>query len=446
MSVTRTIPSKVKAERIVKLFEEKFKQDPLRFKALPGVTSYWTPQKIVKLYAFTSNPCPELEEKQEFAESVGINSNNCTRKANLINWILFEETLEYLCSMSCEDAVKHEAKKEQVKQQTREKGKVRSKLITREAFYTNLEQRVLEACQNIKVELPPVTLNRAPKASEAEHVVLLLSDLHVGQEFRLEETGEINAYNIDIFKQRAANLKKALIEIVQLHSKLYKMPELHIFALGDNVQGGRLNGEWGGAYTGHYSVTDQAVIAAKTMGCLINEWSRYFQKIHFMGVVGNHGRGGVTKESDEVSANWDNVTYIALNGEMAHNPKVDVKWSKTWWSQINILGTEFMLVHGDYFTSSINALLTANQKLHDLVAGIHNAKPFNVLCTGHFHRYTEIETSMGRILVNGSFVGADMYSLHQMRAACRPTQTIFGVNGTHGITWRYPLDLEKQRP
>src|SRR3989304_2152788 len=102
------------------------------------------------------------------------------------------------------------------------------------------------------------------------------------------------------------------------------MPELHIFARGDNVQGGGANGEWGSAYTGHISVTEQAVLASKTMAALIEDWSRYFKKVHFRGVVGNHGRGGVSKESDEVSASWDNVTYIALNGEVSKNPKINV--------------------------------------------------------------------------------------------------------------------------
>ena len=441
----KVIPSKVKADQIVKLFEEKYDDDPLRFKVLPGVTHQWTPQKMVKLYQFAALPDPEPEEKMAFSKEIGINTNGITRKSNLTDWSAFETLLEDLVNMTPEEGVKFEAKKEVVKREAGARVKVRQKLVTREAFYSNLQAKILEAQKTVKVHMPPVVLSHAPKFGVPEHVVLLVSDWHVGQEFTREETGQINAYNLDIFKQRAQNLQRALIEIVQLHSKLYELPELHIFGLGDNVQGARANGEWGSAYTGHISVTEQAVLASKTMAALINDWSRYFKKVHFRGVVGNHGRGGVSKESDEVSASWDNVTYIALNGELSSNPKVDVQWSKTWWDQVDILGTEFMLVHGDYFTNSLNAILTANQKLHDLVAGIPNAKPFNVLCTGHFHRYTEIETSMGRVVMNGSLVGADIYALHQMRAACKPTQTIFGVNPKHGMTWRYPLDLEKPR-
>jgi hypothetical protein len=428
------------SDRLIELFNEKYNEDKIRFKTLPGVTEVWTPNKIVKLYECVSND----DDVTVLADELGIQKSAVTRKINTVDWDKFGEVLDHLCHIDKFGAIKYEAKEFQDRMHFREDIKERNKLITKEAFYSNLHKDVLEKCKGIALRpLPPVSLHRNTKNRTPEHVVLLLSDLHVGQEFTLEETGGINAYNIDVFYKRAESLQNTLMEIIDLHSSLYELPELHIFSLGDNVQGATMNGEWGGAYSSHISVTDQAVIAAKTLGQLIREWSRYFKKITFNGVIGNHGRAGPTKNSDPISASWDNVVYIALNGECSQLKNVSINWSKTWWDKQSVLGTEFLLVHGDYFGNSMNALLTANQKLADLIASIPGSTPFNVLCLGHFHSHTEIETSLGRIIVNGSFVGPDMYSLHQMRVGSRPTQTILGVHPRRGLTWKYCLDLDK---
>lgn len=437
-------PNKRRADTLAQTFERKFAEDPLRFNALPGITPNWGPAKMVMLYQFASDP---EATQQDLADFLNIDRSGISRKCNSTDWAKFEQMLDKLVQMEKEEAIKFEAVAATKKLAVKEMVNDRKKLIKQESFYENLQNNILASAASIRVKpYPNVILRKTTKKDRTpEHIVLLLSDLHVGQEFTKEETGGINAYNLDIFHQRANNLQKALIEIADIHSNAYDLPELHIFGLGDNVQGGNQNGEWGAAYTGHISVYDQAIIAAQTTANMIKEWARFFRKVNFLGVVGNHGRGGATKNSDSLRANWDNVAYMSLFGELSKLPNVDIQYSKTFWAQKNILGTEFMLVHGDYFSGSVNALVTANQKLHDLVAAIPGAKPFNVLCLGHFHSHTEVETSMGRILVNGAFVGADMHALHHMRAGSRPTQTTFGVHPRRGITWKYSLDLEQER-
>lgn len=56
----------------------------------------------------------------------------------------------------------------------------------------------------------------------------------------------------------------------------------------------------------------------------------------------------------------------------------------------------------------------------------------------------ELETSRGRIIVNGSFVGGDIYTLQQLKVHSRSTQTMFGVHPDNQITWKYNLDLDKE--
>jgi hypothetical protein len=71
--------------------------------------------------------------------------------------------------------------------------------------------------------------------------------------------------------------------------------------------------------------------------------------------------------------------------------------------------------------------------------------PFNVMVTGHFHSYYEIETTNGQIILNGSFIGGDVYSMETLALNSKPTQTVMGVHPKHGITWKYCLDLSSNR-
>lgn len=442
--VKKLVPAKERADDLAAAFEEKFIEDPLRFKVLPGVSTNWGADRMVMLFQFASDPD---SVQQDFADALGIDRSGVSRKCSSMDWIKFEDMLQKLIEMSPEDAIRCEAAEYERKAVQKAQAKERTKLITKEAFYNNLSKNLLAANKSVKVKpFPATVLVKTPKNNRTdEHIVLLLSDMHVGQEFFLQETGGINEYNLEIFRQRAQNLQKALVEIYDIHSEAYKIPELHILALGDMVQGGNANGEWGGATNSHTDVCECSMIAASTIHNLINDWKKFFPKISLTGVIGNHGRAGATKNSDPIGANWDNVTYRHLQAMHHDDPKVSIEISKTWWQQKNILGTEFLLVHGDYCSSSINSLLTLDQKMRGITSKVADLKPFNVLCVGHFHSHIEIETSMGRIMVNGSFPGSDMHSLQHMRSGSRPTQTVFGVHPRRGITWQYWLDLEKAR-
>ena len=117
----------------------------------------------------------------------------------------------------------------------------------------------------------------------------------------------------------------------------------------------------------------------------------------------------------------------------------------SFYEQRNINGTEFMLEHGGEIKSSTpNALRAEEQRVQSLVSCKTN-KLFDVLCVGHLHSFSETETTRGRVIVNGSFVGGDMYSLPKLKANSRPTQTLMGVHPKNGITWQYKIDLEKPR-
>jgi DNA-binding XRE family transcriptional regulator len=423
----------------VQKFAEAYKLDSARFKNLPGVTSNWSPEKLVKLYEMMQI---DGLTQEEAAEELGVDRSTISRKDNGMNWNLFKEEVSKLSSMSKPEYIDYAAETVRGKQAEKKAAAGQNKQINVMAAIKNLEERLVnEAAKAPKMVLPQFTISRGSKGATPEEMVLVMSDAHVGLAFTHAETGGLGEYNKEIFARRAENLRKAVYEIYKLHSNMYRMPKLHILCLGDMVQGGNLLGEWGPAYI-ELPLDKQTVMAANAVSEMILSWEPLFDKISFTGVVGNHGRGGATKNSDKVSANWDNMVYALLEARLAEHKKIAVERSDSWWAQKDVLGTEILMVHGDYIQGNVTSLKNEEAKYQNLRLG---GKPFNIMCIGHFHTHHEIETPQGAIMVNGSFVGGDVHSLQHMRTKSRPTQNLFGVHPQRGVTWKYRLDMDFER-
>lgn len=424
---------------IVTMFRKMYEIDPIRFKELPGVTTNWSPDKLMTLWSMLQDE----KTQDEIAEEFDVDRSTISRKDNSMIWHRFIDKVQKLCKMSQEECVDEAAVGAKEKMITHIANNQRRKVINTVAMMQHIEEKLVKvAARTPKLSLPEFHFKNKPSGTP-EEMVLVLSDAHVGQKFTLADTGGLGEYNPDMFLARMHNLRKGLLEIYNLHSKLYQIPKLHILCLGDMVQGGNFNGEWGPAYT-CLSVDEQVEMAANATAELILSWEPLFKEINFVGVVGNHGRGGVSKNSDKVSANWDNMVYAILDGRMREHKAVKVERTRSWWAQRNINGTEVLAVHGDYIGGNVTSLKAEEQRFQALVAP-QTDKWFNILCLGHFHTHHEIETPKGMILVNGSFVGGDIHAMQHMRTKSAPTQTLFGVHPERGMTWKYHLNMDLDR-
>jgi hypothetical protein len=270
-----------------------------------------------------------------------------------------------------------------------------------------------------------------------EEVGLVLSDLHIGHSHSLDETGGLSQYNLDIFINRLHSLQKSVSDIYELHSSLYELPTLHIFCLGDIVDGSNAAGAWSPVYI-DTPVYDQLMLGFEHLSQSIQYLLTVFKKIKFYGVRGNHGRiapSGVEKDY----ANWDNIIYHMLRVKFAENPRIEFVIPKTWWIMEKIKDHNFLLVHGDDVRGSGNAIKNL-ERFSASMTGMLKEKPDYTIC-GHFHESTELTSNFGKMIINGSFVGADVYAIKNLHKYSRPEQKIFGINNSHGVTWRYDLDL-----
>jgi len=299
--------------------------------------------------------------------------------------------------------------------------------------------RAIEALPN--VPKPRKSKRKKFKKDHVEDVGLIISDCHIGEEFTLEETGGLGEYNLNIFKQRVDNLTYAATDIVDLHSRIYTLKTLHLFCLGDIVAGMNDVGAWSPIYI-NMPIFEQFVEGVEALAQMIDHWLTIFEDINFYGVFGNHGR--VSKRGSEKEyVNWDFMTYQFLMCRFKNNPRVKFNVPKTWWIFEKIRSHKFLIVHGDDMKGMAwpaKSLLDFEQKMIGILKDIPD-----YTIAGHYHSAAELSTNHGKVLLNGSFIGGDIYSLKNLQRSSLPEQKIFGIHDRRGITWTYDLNLNIER-
>ena len=365
------------------------------------------------------------------------NANVVQKKLASIDWgeffddvLLTEDRLQELLALQ-------EDKKEIIDQTV----KNHERLVKRERAKTDLIiDGIRSACFRAPTPKAPKmpTWWSKPKSADPEHVGVMLSDFHVGSSFSSTDTGGIGEFNLDIFRERIEGLKTRLMKIVSLQAKIHKLPHLHVMCLGDIVAGMNESGHWTPNYI-DMDVWDQLVAGQRALQDLIATWSQMFEKVTFYGLCGNHGRVGRSGQQKEYT-NWDRIAYVMVSEALRDYDNIEWVIPRTWWHQAEILGHTFYMTHGDGIRMSQGVPWYGIERAQSQInAMMGNSMEYCMFA--HFHVPAEIQTNIGRIMVNGSLVGGDMYSIRDLRRYNAPEQKIFGIHSRKGVTWTYNLRL-----
>jgi len=268
-----------------------------------------------------------------------------------------------------------------------------------------------------------------------------LSDLHIGASYSLEDTGGLSEFNLDVFYRRLESLKQSVTRIVERHKLMYELPELHIFCLGDIVAGMEGSGQWSMSYI-NLDIYDQMLEGAKALRDLVATLAGAFPKVNFYGIYGNHGRIG-KRGDNKVSTNWDRICYEFLRMSLVEYENIEWEIPTAWFLQKEIQGHNFFISHGDGIRGSMGIPHYGVERAEKNISGMMHVRP-DYFLIGHFHSPAEIQTNCSKIIMNGSFMNGDMYSLRDLRKSGRAEQKIFGIHRKHGVTWTYDIHLDAE--
>lgn len=402
--------------------------------------SPWTVEEKLMLYHLKVANKTHKEIADLMSEKIGrriYSENLIHKKWRSTDWVQFLQN-----QGQKEDLVAEIEERELEKQKIIEATlSSQEKFIRREQARTDL---IIEKIQSAIYRLPKPKqsdLKYSPHSVSGyreEHMGLLLSDLHIGASYTLEETGGLSEFNLAIFHERLERLKSAVIEIYERHSNVCNLPVLHVFCLGDIVAGMNDAGSWSSNYI-DLDIYDQMFEGVAALRDCMSVWSNMFQQVKFYGIFGNHGRVG-KKGMQKDSTNWDRICYEMIRISMENYDNIEWKIPKSWWLMEKIQNHNFYLTHGDGIRGSMGIPYYGVERAERSIIGLMPEKP-DYMLLGHFHSPAEIQTNSSRIIMNGSFMGGDMYSLRDLRRRDNAEQKLFGIHEKKGVTWNYNIQL-----
>jgi len=276
----------------------------------------------------------------------------------------------------------------------------------------------------------PVVLPVAsePAPAERQTAVIVMSDHHYGK--------KTVSYGLDVFGLRL----KALGE--RLKAFRWSMPDVEydglvVCLLGDVNDGSDIY-----PTQAHHQELTNPEAQADQLAAQLEPWlleqAGVWGSVRAECVPGNHGRSG---KSMHEAANWDIAAYRNLRLRL--RDKVAVNWTETgnpFFRKVPVYGHNLLLYHGHDIpgggVTPINGV--ANRVLRWSTSRL---APFNVVLMGHFHTLATTKLNSIDILLSGTMVTDDDWSLQRLGWESVPKWWMFGMSEKRTLTWQYALDL-----
>lgn len=273
-----------------------------------------------------------------------------------------------------------------------------------------------------------------------ESAVALFSDYHIGEVVDFEETGGLNAYNREIFMSRLAYHAKSIRSICLDKLTGYDFSELVIIGIGDMVSG-IIHDEL--VETSDGTLMDWLIEGSQELAGAFRMLAASFPEVRIEWHFGNHGRTSVKPRFKKRWVNYDYLLGHMIATELRDQPNITFVNHKSFWSLVEVQDHKILALHGDNI-KGWNGLPSygINRAVANLTALLNKAgKTFDIAVLGHFHQTGLIERMDCDIVLNGSAIGANEFSIGALFAGAQPRQVMFGVHPERGKTWLYSIDL-----
>jgi len=316
-------------------------------------------------------------------------------------------------------------------------------VIKEEVLQENILNVVREHVQTLKPVPVPKKLNCKDLAEKSvETAVLLVSDTHIGEIVSAEETGGISQYDFSVFQYRMQYLAEVVVDILKNKLTGYKIDELVIAMLGDIVSG-IIHDEL--VESAEDTVIEWVTGGAIVFAQFLQELAQEYSSIVCPCVIGNHGRMSQKIRFKKRYVNWDYVFYQMLSMMLVNQPNIKFIIPKSFYYLHQIEGHNFLFLHGDNIRSWQGIPWYGIQRANDRLAELLNSKEkiIDYIAMGHFHNLGVLDrVHGGQLILNGSFIGANEYSIGSMFRSNQPKQYLFGVHSRKGKTFSYDINLK----
>jgi hypothetical protein len=323
----------------------------------------------------------------------------------------------------------------------RENSRLRSKLKVAGARTDLLFQAVKEAFvdpPNLSIKRPSRDRRRTvPKSIAVCH----LSDTQIGK--------TTPTYNSEIAEHRLIEYMDRVLGVIEAERSHSTVDEIRFYWGGDMVEGELIFPTQ--AHVIDQPVIDQAVKTAPSiLARMVLMALEHVQKVHVVGVPGNHGRPGPRNSGSHPKTNWDTVCYEvaklmivgpegARNTSMARRCTFDI--SDSFYTVDQVYGEGNLVVHGHQIRGGVGGFPFWG--IAKKVAGWTDSIPeeWKNLYFGHYHQYYSGEINNHRWFCNGSSESDNGYAREELAACGDPKQRLQFFNDRQGLVSDHPIYL-----
>ena len=252
-------------------------------------------------------------------------------------------------------------------------------------------------------------------------LVIMLSDLHIGQTF----ASAWGHYDLEVAKDRMQQYLHKIIEIKDRHNS----ENCFVTLQGDMISNSIHKSI---AITNRENVIEQVIEASEMVTSFLAELSRYFNNVTVASVVGNHSR--IDKKEDALKdERLDTIIewYAKSKLEDFENIEFVDAFDNTFTSFV-VRDKVYFVVHGDYDQMNQSGLAKLS-----MMAGFF---PYCVLF-GHKHFPATTEINGIKLVQSGSLPGSGDDHTIELRLSGKPSQTVL-VCTDKGIECNYTVELD----
>lgn len=226
-------------------------------------------------------------------------------------------------------------------------------------------------------------------------LLVLLSDLHIGQTFK-SFNGE---YNTKIAQTRMGQYVNKIIEI----GKKNNSDKCYVSLQGDLISNSIHKSI---AITNQENVIQQIKFASELVTAFIYELSHHFNRVIVTSVSGNHSR--LDKKEDALKdERLDDLVIWYMDAALSNVKNIDIITNNpdTTFAVMDIRGKKYINVHGDYDAFSKNGVASLSMMLGYF--------PY-AITFGHLHTCAMSDESGIKIIRGGSLAGSgDDYTIEK---------------------------------
>lgn len=309
---------------------------------------------------------------------------------------------------------------------------------------TNFERNF----KKLSNKLTPIYLDSPQKTilptNKKREGILFIGDTHVGEVVSPEQTYNFGKYDIETFVIRLQHIADTVKSHVIDSGK--KLKKIHLILLGDIVSG-NIHDEL--ALNAHGDVTDWILIAYKSIVSLVEELKPYVSdEVLMYGVPGNHGRMKRKPQHKNFYNNFDFITYKFIEEYYRGlgDSKVKCIFKKCFFDIADVHGNKFLFLHGNNIKSWAGIPFYGIDRSYKILSALlqNTGQKIDYMVMGHFHTGIDMARFGGEIIVNGSVIGNNEFSL-QNNFASTPSQIFLISEEGYGVKYKMLIPLDEKK-